>query len=142
MAKKGFETSKEYTEKTGVWSYERLKNSRFVFKDITSYEELTKEKKFIIFCIQENSPFIKDFLLFLPILFTKVWIESGSLRILIKDISPEIEKKLEIESFPSVFIKSDNEQIRKITTEVEIQDLMKNFTFHSEKGDLTTTPLS
>lgn len=82
MAKKGLETGKEYAIKTGDWSYDRLKQSNFSIKDIAAYEKLKEEKRFVIFSIRDNEQFTKDFLLLLPVIFTKVWIESGSLRII------------------------------------------------------------
>ncbi|MDP2104073.1 MAG: hypothetical protein Q8K26_04085 [Candidatus Gracilibacteria bacterium] len=132
ITKKGFETSKEYAEKTGAWSYEKLKESRFVLKSTAAYEELENEKRWAIFCIQDDTPFTKDFLLLLPILFTKVWIESGSLRIVIKEISDELQQKLEIIDYPLALIKMNDGEIRKITKESEIQECMKNFTFYSK----------
>lgn len=132
VAKKSFETSKEYAEKTGVWSYEKLKESRFVLKDMPAYEELEKEKRWVIFCLQDGTPFTKDFLLLLPIIFTKTWIESGSLRIIIKEISIELQEKLEIAEYPSVLIKMNDGEIQKITKESGIRSLMKDFTFYSK----------
>lgn len=85
MAKKGFETSKEYAEKTGAWSYDKLKESKFTLKDTSSYEELTKEKRYAIFCIRDKDIFTKFFLPILPVLFTKAWIESASVRIIIEE---------------------------------------------------------
>jgi|GEM_PF-4215365 len=131
VAKKSFETSKEYAEKTGIWSYEKLKESRFVLKSIAAYEELENEKRWVIFCIQNNAKFTKDFLLLLPVLFTKVWIESGSLRIIIKEVSDELQQKLEITDYPTVIIKRNDGEVQKITQESEIRNLIKDFTFYS-----------
>lgn len=85
MAKKGFQTSKGYAEKTGAWSYEKLKASRFVLKDGYAYEKLSSEKRYAIFCIRDEDLFTKFFLPILPIVFTKAWIESGSIRIIIEE---------------------------------------------------------
>lgn len=86
----------------------------------------------MIFCIENNTQFTKDFLLSLPILFTKVWIESGSLRIIIKELSDEIQQKLKITNYPSVIIKMNDGEIQKITEELRIRNLMKDFTFYSK----------
>ena len=85
MAKKGLETSKEYAIKTGDWSYEKLKGSNFALKDIQEYEKLKNEKRFVIFSIGKNDAFTKEFLLLLPVVFTKVWIESGCFRIILEE---------------------------------------------------------
>jgi hypothetical protein len=132
MAKKGFETSKEFAEKTGVQSYEKLKESKFTLKDITSYEELTKEKRFAIFALRDGDIFTKFFLPFLPILVTKAWVESGSVRIIIEEWSDELRKTLEIDTIPSVMVKMNDGTIKKITDDTEIRAFIKNFSFYEK----------
>lgn len=137
MAKKGFETSKEYAEKTGAWTYEKLKESNFTLKDIASYEALENEKRYAIFCIRDSDSFTKFFLPLLPIIFTKAWIESGSVRIIIEEGSAELRKSLEIEVIPSIIIKMGDGTIRKITTDEEIRMLIKNFSFYGNDNEKT-----
>lgn len=141
MAKKGFETSKEYAEKTGVWSYEKLKESRFTLKDISSHEQLEGEKRYAIFCIRDGDIFTKFFLTILPILFTKAWIESGSVRIIIEEGSEDLRKSMEIDVIPSVIMKMNGGTIQKITTEEEIRTLIKNFSFYGKNDEkIENTP--
>jgi hypothetical protein len=131
IAKKWFETSKEYAEKTGVWSYDKLKESKFTLKNIQDYEALKEEKRYVIFCIRDNDAFTKSFLLLLPIVFTKVWIESWSLRIIIEEGSEVLREHLQIRSIPTAILKTNDGVIKSITSEDEIRALMKNFTFYS-----------
>lgn len=135
MANKWFEVSKEYAEKTGAWSYDKLRESKFTLKDIASYEELQKEKRYVIFCIRDNDIFTKFFLLFLPILFTKAWMESGSIRIITEEWSEELRKTLGMESIPSVIIKMNDGTIKKITREEEIRTCIKDFSFYDKKNN-------
>lgn len=135
MAKKWFETSKEYAEKTGVWSYEKLKESKFTLKDHDSYEKLAEEKRYAIFCIRDNDPFTKFFLTILPIIFTKAWIESGSLRILMEEGSENLRKTMEIDSVPLVIVKMNDGTMKKITTEEEIRTFIKDFSFYDKKDE-------
>ncbi|MDD5198097.1 MAG: hypothetical protein PHN60_04545 [Candidatus Gracilibacteria bacterium] len=133
MAKKGFETSKEYAEKTGAWSYEKLKESIFTLKDISSYEKLNEEKRYVIFCIRDDDSFTKFFLTLLPVIFTKAWIESGSVRIIVEEGSEDLRKTVEMDVIPSVLVKMNDGTIRKITTEEEIRAFIKNFSFYDKK---------
>lgn len=132
MAKKWFETSKEYAEKTGVWSYAKLKESKFVLRDISSYEALGKEKRYAIFCIREGDAFGTFFLTFLPIVFTKAWIESGSIRIILEEWSEELRKAMGIEHIPSVLVKMDDGSIRKMVKEEEVRTFIKNLSFYEK----------
>ncbi len=141
MAKKWFETSKEYAEKTGAWSYEKLKESKFALKDIASYETIKEEKRYVIFCIRDNDLFTKFFLPILPILFTKAWIETGSIRIIIEEGTEDLRKALEIEKIPSVLIKMSDGTIKNITEESEIRTLIKNFSFYEQENKSTETPV-
>lgn len=130
--------SKEYTQKTGVWSYEKLKESSLALKELSDYEKLSTEKRYAIFCIQDNTDFTKKFLLLFPIAFTKVWIESGSIRIIVEQETEELRKTLEIEKIPSAIIKMNDGTIRKITSEEEIRTFMKNLSFyHCDTEDNT-----
>ncbi len=130
--------SKEYTQKTGVWSYEKLKDSTLALKELSDYEKLSTEKRYAIFCIQDNTEFTKKFLLLFPIAFTKAWIESGSIRIIIEQGTEELRKILEIEKIPSAIIKMNDGTIRKITNEEEIRTFMKNLSFyHCDTEDST-----
>lgn len=104
-------------------------------KDTASYEELEGEKRYAIFCIRDGDPFTKFFLTVLPILFTKAWIESGSVRIIIEEGSEDLRKSLEIDTIPSVILKMNDGTIRKITTEEEIRTLIKNFSFYDTKDN-------
>lgn len=134
MAKKGIETSKEYAIKTGDWSYERLKQSNFALKDLETYEKLKDEKRFVIFCIRDNDAFTKEFLLLLPVIFTKVWIESGSLRIITEDAeTQELRNSLEITQIPSALVKMSDGTIKKLEKEEEIRVLIRDFTFYSKE---------
>ncbi|MDD5377241.1 MAG: hypothetical protein PHH16_03930 [Candidatus Gracilibacteria bacterium] len=137
IAKKGFETSKEYAEKTGAWSYEKLKESKFTLKDLASYEKLGEEKRYAIFCIRDGDIFTKFFLTILPVLFTKAWIESGSIRIIIEEGSEDLRKALEIDTIPSVIMKMSDGTIQKIDTEEEIRTLIKNFSFYGTDTEKT-----
>jgi hypothetical protein len=130
IAKKWFETSKEYAEKTGVWSYDKLKESKFTLKDIQEYETLKEEKRYVIFCIRNNDAFTKSFLQFLPLVFTKVWIESWSLRIIMEEGSEVLREHLQITSIPTTILKGNDGVVKSITSEDEIRALMKNFTFY------------
>lgn len=131
IAKKWFETSKEYAEKTGEFSYAKLKESKFTVKNTAEYEELAKEKRYALFCIRDGDSFTKFFLTILPILFTKAWIESGSIRIIIEEWTEELRNALEITSTPFALIKMNDETIKKISTEAEIRALIKDFSFYS-----------
>jgi hypothetical protein len=122
--------SKEYAEKTGVWSYEKLKDSTLALKELSDYEKLSTEKRYVIFCIQDNTDFTKNFLLLFPIAFTKVWIESGSIRIITEQGTEELRKTLEIEKIPSAIIKMNDGTIRNITNEEEIRTFIKNLSFY------------
>ncbi|HBB27089.1 TPA: hypothetical protein DCZ36_01155 [Candidatus Gracilibacteria bacterium] len=137
MAKKGFETSKEYAEKTGAWTYEKLKESTFTLKEASSYEKLGEEKRYALFCIRDNDPFTRFFLTMLPILFTKAWIESGSLRIIMEEGSEELRKTLKIDIIPSAIVKMSDGTIKSITTEEEIRTFIKNFSFYDKEDGET-----
>lgn len=71
----------------------------------------------------------------LPVLFTKTWIESGSLRIIIEEGSEELRKTLEIDSIPSVIVKMNDGTIKKITPEEEVRTFIKNFSFYDKKEE-------
>ena len=132
--------SKEYTQKTGVWSYEKLKESSLALKELSDYEKLSTEKRYVIFCIQDNTDFTKKFLLLFPIAFTKAWIESGSIRIIVEQETEELRKTLEIEKIPSAIIKMNDGTIRKISNEEEIRTFMKNLSFyHCDMEDSAET---
>ncbi len=132
MAKKWFETSKEYAEKTGDFSYAKLKESKFTLKTIADYETLKKEKRYAIFCIRDNEEFTKFFLTILPVLLTKSWIESWSIRIIIEEGSEELRTSLNIETIPSVLLKTKDEPIRYITTEAAIRTFIRDFSFYTK----------
>lgn len=132
MAKKGFETSKEFAEKTGAQSYEKLKESKLTLKDNASYEELLKEKRFAIFALRDGDVFTKFFLPILPVLITKAWVESGSVRIIIEEGSEELRKTIGIETVPSVVVKMNDGEIKKITTDSEIRTFIKSFSFYEK----------
>ncbi|MDD2916543.1 MAG: hypothetical protein PHH70_01725 [Candidatus Gracilibacteria bacterium] len=131
MAKKGFETSKEYAEKTGEFTYAKLKESKFTLKDTAEYRELEQKKRFVIFCIRDSESFTKFFLAMLPVLLAKTWIESGSLRIIIEEGSDELRTALNITHIPSVFMKTNDGTIKKITVEDDIRAFIKNFSLYS-----------
>lgn len=135
MAKKWFETSKEFAEKTGAQSYDKLKESKFTLKDVASYEKLNSEKRYAIFCLRDGDLFTKFFLPILPILVTKAWIESGSVRIIIEEWSEELRKTLEIDTIPFVIVKMNDETIKKITVDEEIRAFIKNFSFYEKKEE-------
>lgn len=132
MAKKWFETSKEYAEKTGAWSYDRLKESKFALKDTTSYEALSKEKRYAIFCIRNEDTFTKYLLPLLPILFTKAWIESASLRIVMEEWTEDLRKTLKVDVIPAVVVKMNDGTIKQITTDEEIRLFIRNFSFYDQ----------
>ncbi len=52
---------------------------------MSEYEEFQEEKRYAIFCIRDGENFTSFFLTILPVLFTKSWIESGSVRIIIEE---------------------------------------------------------
>lgn len=131
MAKKWFETSKEYAEKTGEFTYTKIRESKFILKNIEAYEELEGEKRYAIFCIRDGDNFTKFFLAILPVLFTKAWIESGSVRVILEEGSDELRKALEIESIPSVLVKMNDGTIQKIETEENVRAFIKDFSFYS-----------
>lgn len=67
----------------------------------------------------------------LPVLLAKTWIESGSLRIIIEEGSDELRTALNITHIPSVFMKTNDGTIKKITVEDDIRAFIKNFSLYS-----------
>lgn len=131
IAKKWFETSKEYAEKTGDFTYAKIKESKFVIKNTGEYEELQKEKRYAIFCIRDGESFTKFFLATLPVLFTKAWIESGSIRVIIEEGTEDLRKAMQIEATPGALVKMNDGTIQNLNNEEEVRAFIKDFSFYS-----------
>ncbi len=132
LAKKWLETSKEYIDKTGDFSYAKLKESKFTLKSIAEYEVFKEEKRYALFCIRDGEEFTKFFLTVLPVLLTKSWIESWSIRIIIEEGSADLRAALNITHIPSALVKTKDEPIRYINTEAELRTFIKDFSFYTK----------
>lgn len=116
-----------------------MKDSKFSLKEIADYEIYKEEKRYAIFCIRDNDVFTKSFLtILLPIAFTKAWIESGFIRIILEEGTEDLRKSLGIDSIPSAIIKMNDGTIRKIINEEEIRTFMKTFSFYTCTNDENT----
>lgn len=133
LAKQAVETSKEYAEKAKVGSYDTLVHgSTTGLATVEDYEAIKDTKRLILFFIDSTEPITKKLLLLFPIVFTKVWIESGTVKVVEKEGSDELRDLLEVPNTPMVLVFNNGECTNRVEDEVRIVELMKNFSFYTE----------
>lgn len=131
MADKTIETSKVYTEKAKVQSYDALVHSATTgLSTVEAYNDVKDFKRLAIFSIDQEQEITKKMLLLFPIVFTKAWVESGTVKVIEKKDTDDLRDTLEITKTPTVLVFEKGECIKRIEDEAEITDFMKNFTFY------------
>ena len=97
--------TKEYTERAKVQSYDALVHGSVTgLKDVASFEQIRDQKRLAIFCIAKDQPITVRMMLLFPIVFSKAWIESGTVKIMEHAGTEELRDTLDITEAPTILI--------------------------------------
>lgn len=130
-AEEAMKLTKEYTERAKVQSYDALVHGTMTgLKDITTFEQIRDQKRLAIFCIAKDQPITARMLLLFPIVFTKAWIESGTVKVMEYADTGELRNTIDITEAPTVLIYCKGECAKRIEDHEEILSFMKDFTFY------------
>lgn len=109
MSSKALETGVSALSKTTDFTYENIRKTPATLKTPADFEAVRTTKKLAVFVLGTEDAQTKNILLQLPILFSKAWIESVSIRIIAAAESPDLVGVLEAKT-PSVLFYRDGER--------------------------------
>ncbi len=95
FSSKAIDASVAALGKTTDFTYENLKKTPVMLKVAADFEAVRTEKKLVIFVLGKDDPISKNILLQLPILFSKAWIESATLKTIAAEDSADLVSLLE-----------------------------------------------
>ena len=96
--------SVEALGKTTDFTYEHIKKTPVMLKVAADFEAVRTEKNLVIFVLgQKDDPISKNILLQLPVLYSRAWIVSATLKLIASEDAPDLVKILETTA-PSVLV--------------------------------------
>lgn len=125
FGKKTLDTSMSYLEKTAGWSYEWLKKTPFFLKDGAGFDLVRNEKLLVIFVLGKEDPISRSILVQFPVILSKAWIVSATLKTILSEESNELLWVLQANT-PSVMIYRKGELIRRVGAD-DIKEFLKEF---------------
>lgn len=126
LSSKAVSASVEALAKTTDFTYENLKKTPVMLKVPADFETVRMEKRLVIFCLGKDDPVSKNIVLQLPILFSKAWIESASLKTIAAEDSPDLVKILEVAT-PGVLIYREGELKASLKDTAQITEFVASF---------------
>lgn len=103
----------------------KSENKTYLSKD---WETKIFNKRCVIIFWDCESDFIKDFLVYLPILITKAFSQNLNIKIADSSSKEITLSKYELSSFPCMVVFENKEIYKKIYTEEKIKEITKKFT--------------
>ncbi|EKD66356.1 MAG: hypothetical protein ACD_49C00050G0026 [uncultured bacterium (gcode 4)] len=125
--KKWFVEWKKYSEKAIEFSKDKIDNAPVFLKTKEDFEKVKNDKKLIIFFLKEDEVESKKLKLQMPVIITKWWINSTTIRFCFEGESGDLFKELDVISAPEMFIYKQWNLDKKITDISEIRQFLKDF---------------
>ncbi|MCK9272690.1 hypothetical protein M0P65_04040 [Candidatus Gracilibacteria bacterium] len=127
MGKKGFVEGKKYSEKAIEFSKDKIESAPVFLKTKADFEKVKNDKKLIIFFLNEDEAESKKLKLQIPVIITKGWINSATVRFCFEGEFGDLFRELDVISVPEIFIYKESNLDKKITDIDEIKQFLKDF---------------
>lgn len=118
---------KKYSEKAIEFSKDKIDNAPVFLKTKEDFEKVKNDKKLIILFLNKDNTESKKLKLQMPVIITKWWINSATVRFCFEDEFADLFKQLEVINAPEVFIYKESSLDKKITDIDEIRQFLKDF---------------
>lgn len=126
ISSKAVNASVEALAKTTDFTYENLKKTPVMLKVPADFEAVRSQKRLVILCLGKDDPISKNMILQLPILFSKAWIESATLKTIAAEDSSDLVKILEVAT-PGVLIYCEGELKTNLKDPAQITEFVSSF---------------
>lgn len=129
IADKWLEQWKIYGNKALEFSSDTINKTPMALKIMTDFEKVKNDKYLVIFFLKKEEAESSKILLQMPIIMSKWWINSATIRTCFIDEAKEVATNLNITTIPALLIYKSGELSRKVENISEIKAFIKEFNF-------------
>lgn len=115
----------EALSKTTDFTYENLKKTNAVMKNGGDFDAVRGVKKLVVFVLGKSDEISKNVFVQLPMVYSKAWIESATLRFIYAEETPELMELLELASPAVAYYKLGERQF--LLSGTEVSEFVKTF---------------
>lgn len=122
-----YEKSKEYTNIAIDKTWQALAQTPLAMKIVADFEKIKDDKLVVLLFINKDEKESKKILLTMPVILSKVWINSATFRTCEITDSKEVAEHFEVTQVPTLIIYEKWEQKKKTSDLNEINKYLKEF---------------
>ena len=121
--------SQEFWEKAVDFTSNTVSKTPIAIKVIADFDKVKSDKILVIFWIKKDDDESKKLLLQMPIIATKAWTKTITVRTCDVEEAKELAAHLEIKNVPVVLAYKESSLIKRIDSKEEIKIFLKDFNF-------------